>query len=261
MSAVWSPLRRWSRAVDLFLLLCCLAGGAAAGWWAPYLMVKAGRAPFFYQTRFAPAVAAACGHGYVNLDVPAVPGLGDFLDQHVHVFDCSQLVSPLPVIGLNAFQRISRYLELSVAAVWRLRHVAWDDLDGLYAVFGATVGGVLYGLFRLAAGPLLSALGTALVLGSPMHLGNLPHLRDYAKAPFLLAPILIMGWLAAGWTTRRRTPWLALLAGVVLGVGLGFRNDLLIAIFPVLVVLVALVPGDHSLRLRLGTVVLFVAGF
>ena len=55
----------------------------------------------------------------------------------------------------------------------------------LSALFAASLAAGYIAL-RLVAGPVLSIIGVLLWLGSPMHLGNLPHLRDYSKTPFFV---------------------------------------------------------------------------
>jgi hypothetical protein len=242
------PVRRH---VDIALLLMSLAMGAVAGWLAPIQLVAGGGRPaFFYQTEFGPAVATVCGFGF-RAFAPAPAALQAFLRQEVDHFSCDQIPSGASTIPPGAFAAISRYLELSVAAVWAVRGISWQAIDVLYPVFGATVAGVLYGLFRLGTSPPVAWLGTLLVVFSPLHLTYLPGLRDYAKAPFLLAVLLLMGWMVCGEVRVRRLAVLSLAAGLVLGVGLGFRNDLLLAIGPLMVTLIGLVPSGYSYRQRL----------
>jgi hypothetical protein len=85
-----------------------------------------------------------------------------------------------------------------------------------------------------------------------------PQLRDYAKGPFLLAMILIMGMVVLGPGDSRRTMGWALLAGAVLGLGLGFRTDVVIALMPFVITLAVLTPPTVPIRARLAAMAAFL---
>jgi hypothetical protein len=95
-----------------------------------------------------------------------------------------------------------------------------------------------YVALRFVAGPVLSVIGTLLWLGSPMHLGNLPHLRDYSKTPFFVATIVLMAVVV-----RERRPSRLLAAGALFGlaqgIGFGMRTDVILNFAPFLLVLFA----------------------
>ena len=251
------PARRW---LDLAALTICVAVAATVGRAAPREMAATGRQPFFYQGEFGPAVAVTCGLGFGSPS-RETPGLAAFLQLQADSFSCAQLPAGARLSAPTAFASISRYLELSVAAVWSMRGISWSALDVLYAIFAAIVAAALYGLFRLGTGAALAAVGTLLVVTSPLHVTYLPGLRDYAKAPFLLVLLLLIAWMIV-WPARPgRLAALAVAAGLVLGIGLGFRNDLLLAIAPLLLTLAVLVPSGYSIRHRLWSVVLCVSTF
>lgn len=225
--------------------------------------IGAGRAPFFYQSEFAPAVLAACGLGYHNTRASEIPPLESFLGQREDRFDCRVLSQQPPRIRtLDSFQGISRYLELSVSLLWRVRGVSWTAIRPLFGVFFAITVVATYGLFRVAAGPILSLFASLLIAFSPLQLANLPNLRDYAKAPFVLLLLLLLG-------TMLRRPWrpaamagLCMSAGLVAGVGLGFRNDLLLLLpLVVVVAMVAPAPTRTGLAGRAARVLLFAVIF
>jgi len=96
-------------------------------------------------------------------------------------------------------------------------------------LFGLTIAAA-YGIFRLGMGRVLAALMAWALSVSTLHLANLPSIRDYAKAPFTLLLILLLGLLAAARPTWTRVLAISLGAGLVLGIGYGFRTDLLITI-------------------------------
>jgi len=245
--------------VDAAALSLCVAAGATIGWVAPAELRASGQQPYFYQAEFGPAVALSCGLGLTNLE--SNEALAAFLLLKTDRFSCNQLPADVSTRPLNQLQAVSRYLEESVATVWAARGISWSGLDVLYAVLSAVVAGALFGLFRIAMNGFTAMAGTLLVISSPLHVDNLPHLRDYAKAPFLLVLLLLMALMIVGAVRVRRLATLAAVAGLVLGIGLGFRNDLLITIPPLLVILVLLVRRGYPYKVRLGCVGLFLSVF
>lgn len=121
----------------------------------------------------------------------------------------------------------------------------------------------LYLLLRLVMGRLLSLAGTVYVATMPAFLVMLPDFRDYGKAPFFLAALLLMGFILK----RARSPWrqlaLSTILGVVIGIGYGFRQDLLICMPPcILVVLLgARMITSHPGPLRIVAAVAATAAF
>jgi hypothetical protein len=89
----------------------------------------------------------------------------------------------------------------------------------------------------------LLALGvTAAITGSTLNLLMIRYLRDYAKAPFILAGMFLMACLVTRASTRGQVLGLAAAGGLVVGLGLGFRNDLLLLIAPFVFTLAFLLP-------------------
>src|SRR4029450_13222396 len=107
-----------------------------------------------------------------------------------------------------------------------------------------------YGILRLTLTRSLALCALAVSVTATPNLMLVPQLRDYAKGPFLLAAMLILGAAVRWGSGLRRTLALAALCGAVVGIGLGFRNDLLLAIPPSLLTLAVLVPRSLSLRDR-----------
>jgi len=98
---------------------------------------------------------------------------------------------------------------------------------------------------------------------SRLHLAYLPVLRDYAKAPFTLILIFLLGLLV-----KLRPSWKSVLTisaayGVVLGVGYGFRTDFLAAIPPFFLTVFGFLEGGllRSLRLKALASVACLAAF
>jgi hypothetical protein len=214
----------------------------------------------FYQSEFGPAVMFACGRGFQNPDIRNAPALADFLSERADALDCSTLPQTMPIAAFDPFQRASRYLQMAVAVTWRLRGVSWPRLALLSGLFFGAVAALTYCIFRLALSRTFALLGMVPILMSTSNLMLAPHIRDYAKGPFLLAAILGMGLLVVGPTDRQRALVISALLGGVVGLGLGFRTDLIIALVPI-VLTVALLLNSLSILARLATIIVFLSSF
>lgn len=225
------------------------AAALALGTWYVPQVVAAGGKPHFYQEQFGAAVMAACGHGYVNPNLATEPELRQFLALEREDFACSDRLAGAERLPLQPMQTAYRYLMTTVAWTWRLQgQVAWSRLAPLYGVFFATTVVLLFLLFRRGMGTVIStALAIVLAL-SPLHVSYLAHLRDYSKAPFVIALVLVASHLVVGLQSFRRALMLAAGAGLLNGVGMGYRNDLLVAVPAFVAVLVLFLPHDQFPR-------------
>jgi uncharacterized membrane protein len=217
--------------------------------------------PFFYQPQFGPAVSVVCGRGYRNVQAEDGPALGRFLLEQTDALSCSELPHEIAPRPLNAFQRLTRYLELLVAWTWKARGIRWSALLPIFGLLYGAMGIALYGVFRLGAGSIVSGLFTAFVLVSPLGLENLSNLRDFSKAPFALGLVGIIALIGRPGLPERAIRWLCLAAGVLFGVGLGFRSDLLLFVpFVALAALLAPVRSGSPLQARAIRLASYAAG-
>jgi len=248
--------------VSVDLVVACLLGAIGFAVGSAYMRTfnRIGGVGDFGQPEFSAAVAQACGKGFVNLGYAATPELARFLSRESDTFSCSELAG---VEGgeLAVTQRLYRYLMSSVAMVWTVRGVSWSGLWPLFGALFATTIAAAYGLFRLGSGRALAILASLALVVSAIHLGRLPYLRDYAKAPFMLALILVMARMAVGPMAIERLVGYGAAFGIILGVGFGFRNDLLINVPAFLVVVFLCLPGKIVANLRLKAAVVSVAAF
>ena len=254
----------WNRrtASEAACVLAIVVAGAMAGASYHKAFRASGAKEDFLQREFSAAVALACGRGFVDIGYSLTPELDEFLALKRDAIDCATLPAA-PDAPPNLTQGLYRYLMSTVAMVWKVKGVSWSALSPLFGlVYGVTLAAA-YGLFRLGMGRVV-ALAMTFALGiSAIHLGYLPHLRDYAKAPFMLALMLIMARFARDPLERRRTLATALVFGAVLGIGFGFRNDLLIVIVPWIGVVLFGPRGGlfRNLPLKAGALVLSIATF
>ena len=235
-------LARHRRAVDIALVIGIVI---AAAWWGARFeraWRDAGREAQFYQSYFEPAVMVACGHGFTR--VPQRPqALDDFLNLRTAAFSCDSLPADAAPTTSGLYQSAWYYLLLTVGATWSVFGVSWSSLGPLFGLLFGLTTGLAFVLFRLGMGRPLALLCAVAFAVSTSHLSNVPHLRDYAKAPFVLALIVTMAALVYGRASRRRLVIVSAAGGVVLGIGYGFRTDLLACIPPLLVSLWLFAPG------------------
>lgn len=201
-----------------------------------------GRPQIFYQQYFEPALMIACGRGFVIAQGQTPAAIADFVAQKTDTFDCAQLPADLPVTSRNLYQYAWFYLMWMVGLFWWLFGVSWSGLAPLFGSLFALVVGLAYAVFRLAVPAWIAWPAAATLIASTLHLQNLPHLRDYAKAPFVIGLLLILFYMVAR-PSLKRTVWLSAVYGVVIGVGYGFRADFLANIPPLLVTVLLFVPG------------------
>ena len=234
-------------------ILVGLALLLAAGTWGTIYWNRAfaaGQRPAFYQSYFEPAVMIACGYGFAVVD-PPVPAMGAFLKRDVDRFACDQIPAGVTLRRGGLFQAPWWYLMYAVGTTWRLLGISWSGMAPLFgALFAATIVAA-YAIFRLGMGRVWALACAAALIVSPVHLMNLPRLRDYSKAPFTLVLVFLLGLLITRRPTRRYVLAIAAAYGVVLGVGYGFRTDLLANIPPLFLTLAGFLEGGIFRNLRL----------
>jgi hypothetical protein len=243
-----------------------------AAFWGGRFVQSGGITPSFYQRTFAPAVMEACGKGFVSpARLDDIPTLSDFLHLKTASFSCEHVPvrfeqespdspgsRPVKLLQLS-----SRYLMGAVALNWRLTGISWSALLPLYALLYGISSAAVYGVFRLGMGKALAAGLAILIVFSPLQLNNLPHLRDYAKAPFILAIVFLLGALVKYSLVPKKTLLTSALLGAVLGVGIGFRMDLLVFIPAVFFTLAFFTPSGtiSNIGVRVRAMGVFVLAF
>ena len=251
---------RWRHEVVLVLAVF-LASALWATWFWNDWTAKGGR-PEFYQAYFEPAVMVACGKGFAA-STPVPKALDDFLSRRRDSFECQELPSDLKVGRDHLYQEAWIYLQYSVGWFWRVAGISWSGMGPVFGLFFGVVIALAYSIFRLGMSRPLAILGAIGMATSMPHLLNLPHLRDYSKAPFTLALVLIIGWLVTSPVRRSTVLLLSAAYGAVVGFGYGFRTDLLVNLPVLVVVLFVFLDGGPAkhLLLKSGATAVFVATF
>lgn len=202
-----------------------------------------GRPQIFYQQYFEPALMIACGRGFVAAAQPSA-AVEAFVSQRADRFSCADLPAAIDARAPETtYQYAWFYLMWMVGLYWAIAGVSWSGLVPLFGVLFAVSVSLAYAIARVVV-PWWAALPAAAFLAaSPLHLQNLPHLRDYSKAPFVLGLLLILLVLVrSGASARRIVGWSAVYGGV-LGIAYGVRTDFLANIPPLIVTVLAFVPG------------------
>lgn len=211
----------------------------------------------YYQSEFAPAVLKACGHAFTQPAKPNAP-LKEFLDLKTNAFDCKNLPFPLETTSLDKYQQSEFYLIGSVSYLWKLFGIKWRNILPLFLLLYCITSIAVYGIFRLGMNKALAVLFTLAIIFSPLHLNFLPNLRDYSVGPFALTFIYLLSLLII--KPHFNNIYLSAFIGVVLGIGFGFRTDLLV--FVPLFLLACLFLATHQTWLsRIMTCAIFLISF
>lgn len=186
----------------------------------------------------------------------ASPEWQAFVARRTQVLSCAAL-RDLPRVNAGHLSDVQRYLHGSLSALF-----AWTGprrstyVVALSAMFVLTVLAA-YGLMRLAAAPVIAALVTLPFVFSDLHLRNALHPAEYAKAPFFLGCMFVVGLIVKRATRRGATLALAAAAGLVVGVGIGFKTDVLVCIPIALAAIIAFAPAPAGVGRRSAAAVVF----
>jgi hypothetical protein len=140
----------------------------------------------------------------------------------------------------------------AVGLAWQYTGVSWRRVGPVAGMlFGLTIAAA-YGIFRLGMSRILASILAWVLSLSTLHLLNLPNIRDYSKAPFALLLIFLLGLLVARAPSWKRVLWIAAAYGIVMGIGYGFRTDLLINIPAFLLTMFLFLDANAGERLKYG---------
>jgi len=189
-----------------------------------------GLAPGWYV---APATMAA-GHGLLeNAMLPGSP-LEAFLTQQRDSIQPEEIPAPQGKLVRNSVTNQYLFLMWSIGLTWWLFGISWAALKILAAALYLLAAVAAYTLFRTVAGRVLSVVGALYFLSAPLTLEYLPVFRDFGKVPFILFVLALLVVLLKHRHPARRYLALAAAMGLTIGIGVGFRFDLIICLWPAL---------------------------
>lgn len=210
---------------------------------------------FFYQN-FAPEIIyKSCGLGFFHPgEIPLA--LRDFLLVQSQTFDCSVLDGAAELGPSGYFSRLQLYLSLAISFLWHGPVLEYRALWPIVALFSAAYSAGSFVLFRLFLPRLPAIFGGVVIAISPIALTLTLSFRDYSKAPFFIWGLVLLICVIRARAVRYAILWAAA-AGATLGIGLGFRTDLIVLLIAGCLSLVAITRWS-DLRLRLPSLVIFV---
>lgn len=213
---------------------------------------------------FYPAVFFAAGYGMGTTNIDNIPDLAEFVFHATNEFDTEKIPENIELSPLGTpFDLSHIYLLYAIGWFWRLFGVSIDSLILFSAFANSVTACILYGVFRLWMNSIFSLFATTFITSSPTFLMMSLVPRDYGKAPFILAVFLILIQLLLYSKSAYKFLILSLLLGLILGFGVGFRQDVFILLPVVLVVLVfiAKVRSKKPFSVRILALVLCVTSF
>ncbi len=189
--------------------------------------------PSFYQSSYEPAIRMACGQPFgIDMSGKITDEMRQFLKTEQQTLSCES-VNQAATLEKNPSTRIWYHQFVATALIWKNTGISWPVLDGFAAALLAIAAVMVYALLRLLMPiPIAAALAVASILPG---LRFLPYLRDLGKAPFILAGLFVTVWLVVRTPARLRLCGVMAALGVWLGIGYGFRPDVLI-VLPLLIV-------------------------
>ena len=237
--------RHWGLVLDAVLLILLASVAAKVGMMYQARITRT-FTPAFYQGEFGPAVLEACGRGFGNPLEP-IPALAAFLTQQRTTFDCHDLPQGMHIAPRDSFQQASRYMMFVVAMYWRATGVSWTRLTPIFGGIQALFVGLGYLAFRVVLARMLAAPLSLALAYSSAQLSILPYLRDSTKGPFFMAIALVVVLVWTRPLSRRTIVILCAVFGLITGIGLGFRPDVVIW-FPALGLAVLCAQHDTLVR-------------
>ncbi len=217
--------------ISLFLLV-----GILSSWFVyEHLTVRVntiGRDYRFEQEWLVSAISVACGQGFTTPTAPYPKNMRLFLEQKTNSMQFRDLPEDWGRWHNSPFVRTHRYLIITIGYLWRLFGIHWDVLK-IYAgmAFVITVLATYITLYMLG-GKIPAFITAILVMNAPSLLFLLPSIRDYSKTTFFMLFFALSTTLfyfinKCVW----RTAITSALLGLIIGIGLGFRQDVLILFF------------------------------
>jgi hypothetical protein len=213
----------------------------------------------FYQAYFGPGLNFAC-NGEYN-EIKPNEEVQRFLERKSNGLDSCSGVEGLPVRTIIGFESSMVYLESASAIAWRLLGFNWENLFVIAAALSSGLALAGYGLLRVFfVSRLTSAALTFMFMSSAPLVAQIPHLRDFSKAPFLIGALACIG--AAVLRPHRLFAILlfAIGAGASVSIGLGFRPDLKV-VLPIALLSPLLLIGSDALSRTAGRIALIWIGF
>lgn len=153
----------------------------------------------------------------------------DLINRRIDYFPCADIAG-IPLVEVGASWRQSEYFHRLLGLWFQFRGPALNGFVEFQAAFHAATCAIAFLVFRLGLWRILALGATAGLIWSPSHLTAVAMPIEYVKAPWLLASVGLCALLLRR-DDQGRSLWTPALAlGMVIGIGTGFKSDLLAAI-------------------------------
>lgn len=182
-----------------------------------------------YKMWYMPAAQFAAGHGFGNPQGAGPEYTRFFFSDGLERLD-ARAVPPNGTADYDPLQKAHRYLLYAVGVTWRLFGISWQSIKVLQVAAYVASLLLLYGVMQVVMPPALAAFLAAAFMSRTEVTAMLTAVRDFDKAPFFYGVFFVMARLLAYPPTRRAFVTQAGILGALCGVGLGFRQDLLVAV-------------------------------
>lgn len=168
-----------------------------------------------------------------------------FLSRQIEYFPCEALHG-VPLVEVGVSWRQSEYFHRLLGLWFQVIGPTINAFVGFQAAFHAATCAIAYLIFRLGLWRIVALAGAAGLAWSSWHLTAVAMPIEYAKAPWMLAAVALCGLLLRrdGQGKPLRIPALAL--GLVVGIGIGFKADLMAAVPLALITTTLFVRGTSS---------------
>ncbi len=258
-------LKRRTTWFEVAVVLAIMAAALPAGLYAvDHSPLPSGNYHGFAPEWFLPSALLAAGHGFSFPEQFTEDGaLGGFIRQERSTLAPAQIPDTLRTTPAKGPPALHRYLCYTIAAVWWAAGISWSALKLLSVALYIAIVLLVYILFRLAGPRVLAAAGAVVFACHTVLLEELLIFREISKAAFFLATFCLFARLLQGQRSYRRLLGAAALTGALIGVGIGFRYDVIVCLPPALLLVATAQWPDAGWAAwkRLAAVLLLLAAF
>jgi hypothetical protein len=161
--------------------------------------------------------------------VSALPQWTAFLDRRLDLFPCDAIAG-LRLFEIGTSWEVQRYFHVALYAWFRLVGPSIDGFITFQAASYAVTCVLAYLIFRLGMSRIVALACAAAIVWSPSHLTMAGLPLEYAKAPWVLATVWLCGVLVVRGSGGRSLGWTAFALGLVAGIGIGFKPDVMVLV-------------------------------
>jgi hypothetical protein len=191
----------------------------------------------------------------------ALPQWTAFLERKIEYFPCDA-IKGFRLFEIGASWHLQKYFHVALYEWFRFVGPTIEGFLSFQSAEYAITSLLAYLIFRLGLRRIVALACSAGFVWSSSHLGIVGLPIEYSKAPWALAAVWLCGVIVVRDTAGKSLGWAALGLGVVVGVGIGFKADL-VAMVPLAVLtpllFVRAAPGRGPRR-KLTAALLVVAG-